>query len=239
MLGRRAAAGARCHPYFGTGRATPTVVTNLGGFGVWQPLGTAPVSLGWPSDAIAIGDYDGTGVVRPAVLRPPFAAGQTGTLLRYGAPATIIPAPVMPDARPVPGDYDGDGVTDLAYWNPADGTWHVSLSYGQWRPPVQWGLPGDVPVPGDYDGDGRTDFAVYRPSNGTWYLATSRAPWSAVQYGIDGDVPVPADYDGDWKTDIAVWRPSTGTWFLRNTGSPAQSFVLGKQGDVPVQARSR
>ena len=58
---------------------------------------------------------------------------------------------------PVPGDYDGDGTTDLAVFR-SDGVWYVK---DQPRSAV-WGQAGDVPVPGDYDGDGTTDIAIYR-----------------------------------------------------------------------------
>ena len=69
---------------------------------------------------------------------------------------------------PVPGDYDGDGMTDLAVWRPSTGTWFIRPSSTNYATSVsfQWGLAGDVPVPGDYDGDGVTDLAVWRPSTG-------------------------------------------------------------------------
>ena len=63
---------------------------------------------------------------------------------------------------PVPGDYDGDGTTDLAVWRPSTGTWFIRQSSTGYATSVsfQWGSSGDITVPGDYDGDGKTDLAV-------------------------------------------------------------------------------
>jgi hypothetical protein len=42
---------------------------------------------------------------------------------------------------PVPADYDGDGIADIAIWSPSAGIWHVRNQFS-----TQWGLPGDIPV---------------------------------------------------------------------------------------------
>ena len=83
--------------------------------------------------------------------------------------------------RPAPGDYDGDGMSDLAVWRPADGTWHVRTSSDRPDAEMQWGTARDLPIPGDYDGDGITDLAVWRPADGTWHIRKSSDPgarWS-------------------------------------------------------------
>jgi hypothetical protein len=126
-----------------------------------------------------------------------------------------------------PGDYDGDGKTDLAVWRPSTGAWWV---YGIDAP--RWGIEGDVPVPGDYDGDGKTDFAVYRPASSTWWIRGH----SPIEFGSPGDVPIQGDYDGDGKADIAVFRESTSSWYLLKSSqvasSPASTAAGPEQGAV-------
>src|SRR6185437_1845597 len=71
---------------------------------------------------------------------------------------------------PAPGDYDGDGKTDLAVFRPSTGQWFISTG-GSTR--VVW-FGGtnltDLPVPGDYDGVGYTEPAVFRPATGQWLV---------------------------------------------------------------------
>ena len=49
---------------------------------------------------------------------------------------------------PVPGDYDGDGVTDLAVYRAATGQWFVRNSNGTGNTVSLWGAPslGDYPA---------------------------------------------------------------------------------------------
>ena len=107
----------------------------------------------------------------------------------------------------MPGDYNGDGVADIAVYRPATGQWLVR---NQLDRVVR--RPGRHPEPADYNGDGKMDIAVYRPSTGAWTCATSSRSCSATA----ATSAVPTDYNGDGVTDIAVYRPSTGTWYVRN-----------------------
>ena len=94
---------------------------------------------------------------------------------------------------PAPGDYDGDGKTDLCVFRPASGTWfvletHAAFATWNW---FGWGTNGDTLVPADFDGDGKTDAAVYRAATGQWFVRPSSgaSPWDVV-FGQAGDVPL-------------------------------------------------
>ena len=76
--------------------------------------------------------------------------------------------------KPVPGDYDGDGKTDVAITGPRPASGTCSCRARTSRASCATvGLTTDIPVPGDYDGDGKTDVAIYRPSTGIWYVLLS------------------------------------------------------------------
>ena len=81
----------------------------------------------------------------------------------------------------IPGDFDGDGIGDVAIWRSSDGNWWWVRSSDNTVRAANWGVSGDIPIPGDYDGDGITDLAVWRNPvrinhiTGFWEVKTASA----------------------------------------------------------------
>jgi len=116
---------------------------------------------------------------------------------------TVYPTPewVVLDS----GDYNGDGLSDIAIFRPDSGLWAVQ---GLGR--IYFGREGDIPVSGDYDGDGITDVAVFRPEISLWAIKDVTRAYC----GFTNDRPVPGDYDGDGTCDLAIFRRASGFWYI-------------------------
>lgn len=186
------------------------------------------VLAGEPWAVPRLGDYDGDGRADLTAFFPlpgewhVQKAGTSTPLVEGGTVWGAQHFATDPYAIPVPADYDGDRLIDIAVFFPKTGQWHILQSSTQTALAgggIQWGWNGVIPVPGDYDGDNKADLAVYWPDGGRWYvLLTSTwsmlGPPTGIQLGWSSTIPAPGDYDQDGKTDLAVYWPGGGTWYM-------------------------
>jgi hypothetical protein len=146
--------------------------------------------------------------------------------IQFGADSDVI----------VPGDWNGDGTTEVGIYRPSNMTWYTStnpaINYGAF----QWGAVGDIPVPGQYDADNKTDIAVFRPSNGNWYIRKSTGGTEVRNWGQNLDKPIAADVDGDGKTDLVQYRESSLTFFIQKSSGGTVTQSWGQLGDKIVLA---
>ncbi len=127
-------------------------------------------------------------------------------------------------------DFNGNGSTDLAVYDPATGDWNIrniatDVNFG--------GGANDIPCPGDYDGDGVADLAYFDASAGTWYASqVDLTPIiNGTTWGALGDIPAPGDYDGDGTANLATFRPSDGVWRVQSVTAVSYSPFAG---GIPV-----
>jgi hypothetical protein len=205
--------------YTGDGKFDPAVYragANSGDRSYWYYLASsgplngqiAVTQWGQNGDFPAPGDFNGDGKADFCVQRN--GGGGGAVFFEHdGSGGADVPGPTTatffgtPTDVIVPGDYDGDGKTDLAVERGIAG--QINWFYDPSSIPgiqviaTQWGASAtDFRAQGDYDGDGKTDVAVWRPSatpgQTSYYYLGSTVGVRAFQWGQNGDYPV-ANYN--------------------------------------------
>lgn len=142
--------------YNGDGKFEPAVVRGTANngqatfFTFVPPAGYTATQWGLSNDFAAPGDYDGDGKTDLAVVR------EQGNLLNWYILKSSSPSGqqqylsyqfgLAADDFITPGDYDGDGKTDVAVWRDSTGIFYVMRSSNGATTGFQWGTSSDFPI---------------------------------------------------------------------------------------------
>ena len=141
-------------------------------------------------------------------------------------------------ASAIPGDIDGDGFDDLAYFDSVLRSWSVlrGSPYGFVAASSSLGLGADSDpaqaLSADLDGNGTRDILV--PSGGGYWRWLRRTPAGSYAYswtGVINAAPpgglIAADIDGDGRDDLVYVKSSSGTaiYWRRNQTVTYASFA--------------
>jgi hypothetical protein len=208
----------------------------------------APSIQGPTSYPIVIADFNGDGI--PDLAVPLYGSNEIAILLGKGDgtfadPVMVsVPGSIVYIVQIVVGDFNGDGIPDLAVIDGDSSSVDILLGKGDGtftaeatKPPIS-GTPTYVAT-GDFDGDGKTDLAVQESGGAIAILlgngdGTFEASGS-VNSGSSGSPIGVADFNGDGKLDIAVAAgASTSESVLVLTGNGNGTFNPPSSGQSPT-----
>lgn len=137
--------------------------------------------------------------------------------------------------RPMTGDWNGDGRTDVGIFRntPSGSVVYVRTPRGSTS--YAFGATGDVPFTGDFDGNGTSQVAVHKMGTSTCTLrGRTGTPVSVSGVGVPSDIAVSGDWDGDRRSDLGYYRSATHTFYERSHRGSVTAVRWGAAGDQPV-----
>ncbi|MBB5058068.1 sugar lactone lactonase YvrE [Granulicella aggregans] len=193
--------------------------------GTYTQVASYPAITGYSIGPIVLGDFNGDGKLDMAVPDGDYNATQIFVLLGNGD-GTFVKAATSPQLSSAPtqlavGDFNGDGVDDLAVVAYGSNTINVFLGNGDGTFTAAASSPSttsqpNVVVAADFNGDGKVDLA-YTDSYDDFITVLSGngdgsfTGTSPFHCGSSGSPLVTADFNGDGKLDLAVAIAATNT----------------------------
>ena len=173
------------------------------------------------------------GTRRHAVYR--VIQGQGYWYIETDASTEVVPWGLAQDI-PVPGDYDGDGTTDLVVYRPSTAQWF--LKFSNMAPQVlqdtALGADSDAvryPFADDVDGDKLDDRIIFsRKSDGSIAVHVWLATGAKYVFGLDkvdlanGFIPIVNDIDRDGRADFGARKVRGGFGALLSQTAAAKQL---------------
>ncbi len=244
--------------YVGVFRGAGKWYLDYNGNGAWDGSGTDRLyTFGSTGDLPLSGDWDHDGLAEIGVFRPSthtFYLDYNGNGAWNGAGTDRQYSFGANGDRPVAGDWDNDGFSEIGVFRSSTHTFYLDYNgNGAWNGAgtdrqYSFGANGDRPVAGDWDNDGFSEIGVFRSSTHSFYLDNNgNGVWNGVgtdklySFGAVGDMPVTGDWGNDGISEIGVFRSSTHSFYLDysangvwNGAGTDRQYSFGASGDKPV-----
>jgi len=225
-------------------------IFNGSGDGLFAPAATPTITVGATPVAGVAGDWNGDGQQDLAIVNS--GAGNVSILLGNGdgtfTPATTPTVTVGSSPMAIAaGDFDRDGILDLAVANSGSGNVSILLGNGNgtFQPAANFGIAVTSPTPsgivvGDFNRDGRLDLAVTNSGEdkvsillgdgaGSFDETFFNSPFAT---GANPSAIVAGDFDRDGRLDVAVANADDNTVSVLLNTAPPPTVIAPAAGDV-------